>query len=64
MNRANIIIYDESRLMDKETIVKVINPLLTKKHRGQLWASSKKYKQYLDQEHNSKIFLTSIGYKD
>lgn len=64
MNRANIVIYDESRLMDKETIVKVINPLLTKKHRGQLWASSKKYKQYLDQEHNAKIFLTSIGYKD
>lgn len=62
--RANIVIYDESRLMSKEIISKVINPYLTLNNRGQLWATSPKWKEYLKDEHNTKIFLTSIGYKD
>lgn len=63
-HRANIVICDESRLMDKEMINRSLMPFLTLNNRNQPWAGNKKYKKYLELEHNSKIYLTSIGYKD
>lgn len=63
-NRANIIIYDESRLMDNNIVVSVGNNFLTLTDRGQPWARDPKYKHIIELEHNSKIFLTSIGFKN
>lgn len=62
--RANILILDESRLMDEHLISQALVPFLTKNNRNQVWASNPKYRKYIEAEHNSKIFLTSIGYKD
>ena len=62
--RANILILDESRLMDDDTINSALIPFLTLSNRGQTWASNPKYKHECEREHNSKIYLTSIGYKD
>lgn len=62
-DRANIIICDESRLMDSTVLSSAIMPLLTKADRGQNW-NKEKYREYYRKEHNSKIYLTSIGYKD
>lgn len=62
--RANILIIDESRLMNENTINSVLIPFLTLSDRGQSWAANPKYKDELAREHNSKIYLTSIGYKD
>ena len=62
--RANILILDESRLMNNETVNNALVPFLTLNNRGQPWAFDPKYKKYLELEHNSKIYLTSIGYKD
>lgn len=62
--RANILILDESRLMNDDTINRILVPFLTLSNREQPWAANPKYKRELDREHNSKIYLTSIGYKD
>ena len=63
--RANILILDESRLMSKTTIQKVLIPFLTKSNRDQPWAMDTRYSKYMEErEHNSTIYLTSIGYKD
>lgn len=62
--RSNILILDESRLMDKKMIIDVLEPFLTLSNRNQPWAMKEEFKQYAKDEHNSKIFLTSIGYKD
>lgn len=62
--RANILILDESRLMSEDTINKALIPFLTLNNRGQLWATNPKYEKYIKNEHNAKIYLTSIGYKD
>lgn len=62
--RSNILICDESRLMNEETVNSALIPTLTLNNRGQPWAYNPKYKKYLNEEHNSKIYLTSIGYKD
>lgn len=62
--RANILIIDESRLMNENTINSVLIPFLTLSDRGQPWAANPKYKDELAREHNAKIYLTSIGYKD
>lgn len=61
--RANIIIMDESRGMNKNVIDTVFVPFLTGT-RMPPYAKNPKYQKYLKKEHNSKIFLTSIGYKD
>lgn len=64
-NRANIIIFDESRIMNQSLINSSLLPMLTLTHRNQTWANDEKYKWYIEnEEHNSKIYLTSIGYKD
>lgn len=62
--RANILILDESRLMSKATINNVLMPFLTKSNRDQPWAMDPRYRKYMEREHNSTIYLTSIGYKD
>ena len=61
--RANIIIMDESRGMNKSIIDTVFVPFLTNT-RTPPYAANPKYRKYAEKEHNSKIFLTSIGYKD
>ena len=61
--RANIIIMDESRGMNKNVIDTVFVPFLTGT-RMPPYSKNPKYEKYLKKEHNSKIFLTSIGYKD
>lgn len=64
-NRANIVILDESRLMNENIINGSLLPFLTKTHRDQPWAGDEKYIPYLKkEEHNAKIYLTSIGFKD
>lgn len=62
--RCNILILDESRLMDVNLVNDVLRPFLTKTDRGQLWATSDEYRKYAKEEHNSVLYLTSIGYKD
>lgn len=62
--RANILIMDESNQMNEKIINKTLVPFLTKNNRGQRWASNPKYRNEVLREHNSKIYLTSIGYKD
>lgn len=61
--RANIMIMDESRGMNKNIIDTVFIPFLTGT-RMPPYSKNPKYEKYLKKEHNSKIFLTSIGYKD
>lgn len=62
--RANIVIIDESRLTNENIINSVILNFLTLNNRGQPWCNDPKYADYMKTEHNSKIYLTSIGYKD
>lgn len=62
--RANILILDESRLMNETTVNNALIPFLTLNNRNQPWAANPKYKKYLLREHNAKMYLTSIGYKD
>lgn len=51
--------------MSKITIQKVLIPFLTKSNRDQPWAMDTRFSKYMEErEHNSTIYLTSIGYKD
>lgn len=61
-NRANILVLDESRLMFKGDIDQVLIPFLTGSR--EFPGRHKKVKGYAIKEHNSCIYLTSIGYKN
>lgn len=61
--RSQILILDESRLMDKEDVNTNLTPFLTGR-RNPPFAKNPKYKHYIDEEPNIMISLTSIGYKD
>lgn len=61
--RCQILILDESRLMAKEDVQTNLMPFLTGK-RTPPYLSNPKYKNAIDKEHNSILYLTSIGYKD
>lgn len=61
--RSQILILDESRLMDKEDVNTNLTPFLTGR-RNPPFAKNPKYRHYIDEEPNIMISLTSIGYKD
>ncbi len=50
--------------MDEKLVRQVLLPFLTLANRNQPWAMDEEYKEYALKEHNSKMFLTSIGYKE
>ena len=63
-NRAHILVLDESRLMFKEDITGNLKPFLTGNRTPAFLSLDKKYKKYMEDEHNSILYLTSIGYKN
>ena len=60
--RCNILILDEGRLMDKDTIQKSLIPLLTSQ-RTPPFMNNPKYRGW-KRENNKQLFLQSIGTKD
>lgn len=63
-NRAQILVLDESRLMFKDDIQDNLRKFLTGKRTPLYLGKKKEYQKEIDKEHNSIVFLTSIGYKN
>lgn len=61
--RAQILILDECRLMDKTVVTGILEPYLTEV-RDPGFMRNKKYRKYIEGEKNKKIYLTSIGTVD
>lgn len=61
--RVQILIFDERNIMDSRIISNVFIPMLTHKRHIPSYRKPQ-YAKYRSQEHNSKIYLTSIGYSD
>lgn len=63
-NRAQILVLDESRLMFKDDIQDNLRKFLTGKRSPLYLGRKKEYQKEIDKEHNTIIYLTSIGYKN
>lgn len=63
-NRAQILVLDESRLMFKDDIKNNLEPFLTGRRMPPFAGKKKEYDKELSKEHNSMIYLTSIGYQN
>ena len=62
-SRCQVLIFDERNIMDSEVIRKIFIPMLTKRRNIPSYRKPE-YKKYRNQEHNYKIYLTSVGYSD
>ena len=63
-NRAQILVCDESRLMLKDDIKTNLFPFLTGKRTPPFPGPKEKYAKYMEKEHNTILYLTSVGYKN
>lgn len=63
-NRAQILVLDESRLMFKEDISTNLMPFLTGRRTPAYLSLKSDHTKELEKEHNTVIYLTSIGYKN
>ena len=63
-NRAQILVLDESRLMFKDDIQDNLRKFLTGKRTPLYLGKKKEYQKEIDKEHNTIVYLTSIGYKN